>query len=187
MDITTARRTELFTTTGMAYAMEHATRPSTIGLALSSSPLALLSWFVHLRLALPGVPWVNHTDSARIGEKFLDWSDPRQPPSLDTILGMVSLYWFTSCFPQSIGPIVISSIQVPSSPCRKQSRLGIHASLTKFRLYPSPWQRHPQRTWCSLPNMTTYVVSYRLDSQSNIVGRAVISQPLSNLTCYLQV
>jgi len=29
---------------GMAYAMEHASRPSTIGLVLSSSPLALLAW-----------------------------------------------------------------------------------------------------------------------------------------------
>ncbi|CAH0018848.1 unnamed protein product [Clonostachys rhizophaga] len=83
LDITAARRAESFRTTGMAYFMEHATRPSTIGLVLSSSPLALLSW---------------------IGEKFLDWSDPRQPPSLDTILSMVSLYWFTSCFPRSIWP-----------------------------------------------------------------------------------
>lgn len=82
-DSTTARRAELFRATGMAYAMEQATRPSTIGLALSSSPLALLSW---------------------IGEKFLDWSDPREPVSLEMILGMVSLYWFTSSFPRSVWP-----------------------------------------------------------------------------------
>ena len=31
---------------GMAYAKEHGTRPSTIGHALSSSPLALLAWWV---------------------------------------------------------------------------------------------------------------------------------------------
>lgn len=30
--------------TGMAYAMEHGSRPSTIGLVLSSNPLALLAW-----------------------------------------------------------------------------------------------------------------------------------------------
>ena len=30
--------------TGTAYAMEHGTRPATIGLALSSNPLALLAW-----------------------------------------------------------------------------------------------------------------------------------------------
>lgn len=30
--------------TGTAYALEHGTRPSTIGHVLSSSPLALLAW-----------------------------------------------------------------------------------------------------------------------------------------------
>lgn len=33
-----------FTKSGMAYAQEHATRPGTIGLVLSSSPLATLAW-----------------------------------------------------------------------------------------------------------------------------------------------
>lgn len=33
-----------FGTLGNAYAREHGTRPATIGLALSSSPLALLAW-----------------------------------------------------------------------------------------------------------------------------------------------
>jgi hypothetical protein len=66
---------------GRAYALEHGTRPSTIGLVLSSSPLALLAW---------------------IGEKFLEWSDT--DPALDTILTNVSLYWFTEGFPRSIYP-----------------------------------------------------------------------------------
>jgi microsomal epoxide hydrolase len=30
--------------TGTAYAMEHATRPATIGFVLSSNPVALLAW-----------------------------------------------------------------------------------------------------------------------------------------------
>ncbi|KAF2707262.1 epoxide hydrolase-like protein [Pleomassaria siparia CBS 279.74] len=67
--------------TGTAYAQEHAWRPSTIGLVLSSSPLALLAW---------------------IGEKFLEWSDTT--PSLDHILTNISLYWFTQGFPRSIYP-----------------------------------------------------------------------------------
>ncbi|KAF2128177.1 epoxide hydrolase-like protein [Dothidotthia symphoricarpi CBS 119687] len=67
--------------TGTAYAQEHATRPSTIGHVLSSSPLALLSW---------------------IGEKFVEWSDT--DPPLSTILTNISLYWFTSSFPRSIYP-----------------------------------------------------------------------------------
>ena len=66
------QRGEQFKATGSAYAMEHGTRPSTIGLALSTNPLALLAW---------------------IGEKFLTWTD--EDPSLDTILESVSLYWFT--------------------------------------------------------------------------------------------
>lgn len=37
-----------FQTTGQAYAMEHATRPSTLGIALSSSPIALLAWYAVL-------------------------------------------------------------------------------------------------------------------------------------------
>ncbi|KAF2189179.1 epoxide hydrolase-like protein [Zopfia rhizophila CBS 207.26] len=67
--------------TGMAYAMEHGSRPSTISLVLSSNPLALLAW---------------------IGEKMLEWTD--DDPSLDTILTNVSLYWFTQGFPRSIYP-----------------------------------------------------------------------------------
>lgn len=37
-------RQEKWFQTGMAYAMEHGTRPGTIGLVLSSSPLSLLAW-----------------------------------------------------------------------------------------------------------------------------------------------
>ena len=37
-------RRSAFNRTGTAYALEHATRPSTLGFVLSSSPLALLAW-----------------------------------------------------------------------------------------------------------------------------------------------
>ena len=40
------RRGNGFVEKGRAYAMEHATKPSTIGLVLASSPLALLAWYV---------------------------------------------------------------------------------------------------------------------------------------------
>jgi microsomal epoxide hydrolase len=33
-----------FITTGLAYAIEQGTRPSTIGLVLSTNPMALLAW-----------------------------------------------------------------------------------------------------------------------------------------------
>ncbi|CAK1356652.1 unnamed protein product [Cercospora beticola] len=66
---------------GDAYAREHGQRPATIGLLLSTSPLALLIW---------------------IGEKFLEWVD--EPLSLNDILDSVSLYWFTETFPRAIYP-----------------------------------------------------------------------------------
>lgn len=74
-------RSKEFIKTGSAYAFEHATRPATIGLVLSSSPIALLAW---------------------IAEKFLAWTD--KDPSLDTILSSVTLYWFTSTYPRSLYP-----------------------------------------------------------------------------------
>lgn len=39
-------RGDSFAKVGAAYAMEHSTRPSTIGFVLSSNPLALLGWYV---------------------------------------------------------------------------------------------------------------------------------------------
>jgi microsomal epoxide hydrolase len=68
------KRWEEWKTTGTAYAMEHATKPATIGFVLRSNPLALLAW---------------------IGEKFLDWTD--QDPSTQTILEFTTLYWLTKC------------------------------------------------------------------------------------------
>jgi microsomal epoxide hydrolase len=74
-------RSDDFMKMGSAYSFEHATRPATIGLALDSSPLALLAW---------------------IGEKFLSWSD--ESPSLETILESVSLYWYTESMGRGIFP-----------------------------------------------------------------------------------
>ncbi|OJD36163.1 epoxide hydrolase [Diplodia corticola] len=70
-----------FTQSGMAYAMLHASRPSTAGLAIGNSPVSLLTW---------------------IGEKMREWPDPAHVPSLDTILTNVSVYWFTGTYPTSI-------------------------------------------------------------------------------------
>ena len=39
------KRLEVWRATGTAYALEHATKPSTIGFVLSSSPVALLAWY----------------------------------------------------------------------------------------------------------------------------------------------
>ncbi|WWD20963.1 hypothetical protein CI109_105441 [Kwoniella shandongensis] len=61
------------------YALEHATKPSTIGLVLGTNPLSLLTW---------------------IGEKYLGWSD--QDLSTETILTFTSLYWFTDSYNSTI-------------------------------------------------------------------------------------
>jgi len=68
-------------TGGTAYAQEHGTRPGTIGLTLSASPIAMLAW---------------------IGEKYLEWTD--EDPSTETILRHVSLYWLTDTYPRSVYP-----------------------------------------------------------------------------------
>lgn len=70
-----------FNAVGRAYANTHATNPSTIGLVLSSSPIAQLAW---------------------IGDKFLAWTDPSTALSLNTILTNVTLYWLSECYPTSI-------------------------------------------------------------------------------------
>ncbi|KAJ7583429.1 Alpha/Beta hydrolase protein [Mycena floridula] len=74
-------RGSTFSRTGSAYALEHATRPATLGFVLGSNPLALLAW---------------------IGEKFMDWTD--EDPSIDTVLDSVSLYWFTDTIATTLYP-----------------------------------------------------------------------------------
>jgi len=82
-----------FYQTGSAYMIEHATRPATVGLALSSNPLALLAW---------------------IGEKYLDWVD--EELDLEVILESVTLYWLTQTYPRSLYPYrEIAAVALPES------------------------------------------------------------------------
>ncbi|KAK0611672.1 Alpha/Beta hydrolase protein [Immersiella caudata] len=67
--------------TGKAYASEHATRPSTISLVVNTNPLAMLAW---------------------IGEKLIEWSDYRAPPSIESIITHASFYWYTGSFGRSM-------------------------------------------------------------------------------------
>lgn len=49
--------------------------------------------------------WADRDNStSRIGEKFIDWSDSREPLSLNTILALTTFYWFTRTLPRSIYP-----------------------------------------------------------------------------------
>ncbi|KAG8762227.1 hypothetical protein FRC12_009137 [Ceratobasidium sp. 428] len=75
-----------YAASGNGYFIEQATRPATIGLALYDNPVGQLAW---------------------IGEKFLEWSDPRfgVPPSTitnNTILTAVSIYYLTGTFETSV-------------------------------------------------------------------------------------
>jgi pimeloyl-ACP methyl ester carboxylesterase len=69
---------KLFTGDGYGYFREQATRPQTIGYALTDSPVGQAAW---------------------IYEKFQAWTDNRGNPedalSMDQILDDISLYWFT--------------------------------------------------------------------------------------------
>lgn len=65
---------------GTGYADIQATRPQSIGLALTDSPVGLLAWMI---------------------EKYKEWTDPAKPLpeeaiDLDHILSTVSLYWLTN-------------------------------------------------------------------------------------------
>ncbi|KAK7402894.1 hypothetical protein QQX98_011344 [Neonectria punicea] len=83
------KRMQKFLTSGNAYFQEHATRPATLGHVLSSSPLALLSWWESLHAKLMACA----NSVGRIGEKFIEWTDTT--PSYEEILDHVTLYWFT--------------------------------------------------------------------------------------------
>ena len=73
------QKADEFIDTAYAFALEQGTRAATVGLALSASPLALLSW---------------------IGEKILEWTD--DDPPLEKILEVVTLYWLTDTIPRCL-------------------------------------------------------------------------------------
>ncbi|KAL4904250.1 hypothetical protein BDW74DRAFT_154514 [Aspergillus multicolor] len=108
--------------TGFAYALEHATRPSTIGLVISTNPLALLSW---------------------IGEKYLEWADPRHPIPLDTILATVTLYWLTSTFPRSLyhASLAKNVLAGIPHPITKSKPLGYSVFPYDMAFVPEAWAR----------------------------------------------
>ncbi|SJX64399.1 related to epoxide hydrolase [Sporisorium reilianum f. sp. reilianum] len=70
-----------FTATGSAYAAMHGTRPSTLGLVLSRSPLSTLAW---------------------VGEKMYAWTDA--DPDFSTILANLTLYETTDTIAGSFYP-----------------------------------------------------------------------------------
>ncbi|KAI0856214.1 Alpha/Beta hydrolase protein [Xylaria cubensis] len=123
------QRTETWRQTGLAYALEHGTRPATVGLAISASPLSMLAW---------------------IGEKLLEWTDPRHQFSLDTILGMVTFYWFTETFPRSLyhATLVKNIFAGKPHPTSMEKPLGYSLFAYDLCVLPKPWaeQIYPNLT-----------------------------------------
>lgn len=134
-----ASKNRSFAEFGSAYAREHGTRTATIGLALSSSPLALLSW---------------------IGEKFLEWTDPTQKPSLDTILESVTLYYLTDTFPRCIYPYRNNFGTKKNPAASKPGAKTFNAGAKPMGFSWFPWELVPSpRSWTELS--TDNLVFYR--------------------------
>ncbi|KAH8703842.1 Alpha/Beta hydrolase protein [Talaromyces proteolyticus] len=119
-----------FVTTGSAYAMEHGTRPSTIGHVLSTSPVALLAW---------------------IGEKFLEWVDDPLPP--EVILESITLYWLTETFPRAIYTYRML-YPPPPIPINNDPRWYIHKPLG-FSSFPMELAPVP-RSWVETTGNLVY-------------------------------
>jgi microsomal epoxide hydrolase len=67
------KRWEAWKLTGTAYALEQATKPSTIGFVLSSNPLAVLAWYVHSPICLADDSgWHGKADSSTARQ---DWRE----------------------------------------------------------------------------------------------------------------
>ncbi|KAL4789347.1 Alpha/Beta hydrolase protein [Aspergillus venezuelensis] len=108
--------------TGFAYALEHATRPATIGLAMSSSPLALLAW---------------------IGEKHLEWTSPSTPLPLSSILTTTALWWHTSTFPRSLyhAQLVKNMMAGKPHPITRTKPLGYSCFPYDMAMLPEGWMK----------------------------------------------
>lgn len=151
------------------YALEHSTRPATVGLVVGSNPLSLLAW---------------------VGEKFLEWTD--ESPSEETILTMTSLYWFTDCFTTSIytyryasdpvqtynwrqgwpsnlqRALVLNAMKVPNNLLTRNVLWATASSPKRSSRYlPSGSRRNP--IWFGLRNMNPWVTTAVCEEGSSLL------------------
>ncbi|KAJ3946793.1 uncharacterized protein N0V96_003168 [Colletotrichum fioriniae] len=91
-----------------------------------------------------------------IGEKYIEWVDSRYPLQLETILELVSLYWYTDTFPRSIYPYRPLAKAMSSEgggttiPTSKETPLGYSCFPAEIGLMPKAWAEK------SYPNLTQY-------------------------------
>jgi microsomal epoxide hydrolase len=82
-------------------------------------------------VSVPGVVKSLFSNTYRIGEKFLEWTD--ETPSLNDILASVSLYWLTDTCPRAIYPYREVSY-FPSPHLLTSSAQGKHASVPAIEM-----------------------------------------------------
>lgn len=118
-------RSRWFEKEGFGYNLLQSTKPSTIGMALTDSPVALLSW---------------------IYEKLHDWTDD-YPWSDDEILTWVSIYQFSVAGPAASARIYYENIHASRGLTRKileyngATKLGISYFPRDIMVLPSAWGR----------------------------------------------
>ncbi|KAK3294619.1 Alpha/Beta hydrolase protein [Chaetomium fimeti] len=132
-------RSAIWGSKGTAYVSEHGTRPSTIALALSTNPLAMLSW---------------------MGEKFIEWSDNRFPLSLNTILSLTSFYWFTNSFGRGLWAYSFETSRIPV-PFSSTKPFGYSAYPLEVTAFPKAWAEH------LYPNLVLYRTHDKVSQESS--------------------
>jgi pimeloyl-ACP methyl ester carboxylesterase len=124
-----------FTRGESAYAMEHSTKPQTIGAALNDSPAGLLAWIV---------------------EKFRTWSDcdgdPENVFTRDQLLTNVTTYWVTQTIASS-ARLYWEHAHSKDRPEYVSVPTGVARYPKEILRYPRPWvERHYNVTyWNELP------------------------------------
>ncbi|KAL6401216.1 epoxide hydrolase [Ilyonectria robusta] len=86
-------------------------------------------------------PWLT---LLRIGEKLIEWPDQRYPLPLETILTLVSFYWYTDTFPRSLYPYRALAASASSGgffsvPTSKEKPFGYSVFPAENILVPEAW------------------------------------------------
>ncbi|KAF9871296.1 subtilase [Colletotrichum karsti] len=140
-----------FSSNGSSYILEHGLRPSTTGLVLASNPLAMLAW---------------------IGEKLIEWPDSRYPLPLDTILTLVSFYWYTDTLPRSLYPYRALAAAAAADvlftvPTSREKPFGYSVFPAENILMPQAWA---QKAYSNL----AYYKRNDKASSDNATGRYIV-------------
>jgi hypothetical protein len=132
-----------FRTTGFGYFIEQATRPQTIGYALSDSPIALAAWMLD-----------HDTDAyLKISKAFLD-GRPSGELTRDRILDNITVYWLTGTGASAAREYWESGMAAARTAGTTPPQVAVPTGFTVFpgEIYQAP------RSWVQqgYPNLTYY-------------------------------